>query len=114
MIIHNPSIRRLLRVRAKIKTNLTLPRLSVFRSHRHIWAQIIDDLKAKTLASTSTKALKLTKGTKIEQATEVGKAIATLALDNHIKEVRFDRGLYKYHGRVKALAQSARQQGLKF
>ena len=114
MIQHNPKIRRLQRVRNKIAQNLGIPRLSVFRSNQHIWAQIIDDKHGKTLVSASTKTLKETKGTKSEKATAVGQAIAALALEKNITLIRFDRGNYRYHGRVKALADGARSGGLKF
>lgn len=106
--------RRLRRVRGKIKLNLNIPRLSVFRSNHHIWAQIIDDQQGKTLVSASTKNLKNIKGNKTEQATAVGQLLAELALAKKITLVRFDRGLYRYHGRVKALAEGARSKGLKF
>ena len=114
MIQHNSKIRRLNRVRNKIAQNLGIPRLSVFRSNQHIWAQIIDDKHGKTLVSASTKTVKEAKGTKSEKATAVGQAIATLALEKKIINVRFDRGNYRYHGRVKALADGARLAGLKF
>jgi large subunit ribosomal protein L18 len=113
-IIHNQKLRRLARVRNKIKLNLGVPRLSVYRSNCHIWVQIIDDKHGKTLASVSTKSLKLKEGTKLEKAKKVGQAIAALALDKKIIKVRFDRGLYRYHGRVKALADAARTGGLDF
>jgi len=114
MIIHDPKLRRLRRVRAKIGENLGLPRLSVYRTNRHIWVQIIDDKHGKTLASASTKTLTDKKGTKTELAKKVGQAIAQIALDKKIIKVRFDRGLYRYHGRVKALADGARSLGLNF
>ena len=114
MIEHNPKIRREKRVRNKVAQNLGIPRLSVFRSNQHIWAQIIDDKHGKTLVSFSTKTIKEVKGTKSEKSAEVGKQIAKLALTKHIINVRFDRGLYRYHGRVKALADGAREGGLKF
>jgi len=114
MIQHNPKIRRALRVRNKVAQNLGIPRLSVFRSNQHIWAQIIDDKHGKTLASSSTKVLKETTGTKSEKAAAVGAAIAKIALSKNIIKIRFDRGLYRYHGRVKALADGARLGGLKF
>jgi len=114
MIITNQKTRRLHRIRSKIKTNLGVPRLSVYRSNSHIWAQIIDDKHGKTLVSASTKSLKSVKGTKSEKAAAVGSAIAKLATEKKIKNVRFDRGLYRYHGRVKALAEAAREGGLKF
>jgi large subunit ribosomal protein L18 len=113
MIIHDPKLRRLRRVRAKLSENLGLPRLSVYRTNRHIWAQIIDDKHGKTLATASTKTL-TNKGTKTELAALVGEAIALVALDKKIIKVRFDRGLYRYHGRVKALADGARSKGLNF
>ena len=114
MIEHNSKIRRLKRIRNKVAQNLGIPRLSVFRSNQHIWAQIIDDKHGKTLVSASTKTVKEAKGTKSEKATAVGQAIATLALEKKIINVRFDRGNYRYHGRVKALADGARLAGLKF
>lgn len=112
-ITNNAKIRRLRRVRGRLSQNKTIPRLSVFRSNYHIWAQIIDDQHGKTLVSASTKTEK-TKGTKSEQALAVGKTIAKLAQAKKITFIRFDRGLYRYHGRVKALAEGARNGGLKF
>ena len=88
-------------------------RLSVFRSLKHIYAQIIDDEKGVTLVSASSLALKL-KGNKTEVARQVGRALAEKALALGIKQVAFDRGPYKYHGRVKALAEGAREGGLEF
>jgi len=114
MIQQNQKNRRLRRVRSKIAQNIGIPRLSVFRSNQHIWAQIIDDKHGKTLVSASTKIIKEAKGTKSDKATIVGQEIAKLALEKKIINVRFDRGLYRYHGRVKALAQGAREGGLKF
>jgi len=114
MITLNQKERRLKRVRNKIKQNLGIPRLTVFRSNQHIWAQIIDDKHGKTIIGASTKSLKDIKGNKSEKATLVGQEIAKLALDKKIINVRFDRGLYRYHGRVKALADGARSGGLKF
>ncbi|MDD4106874.1 MAG: 50S ribosomal protein L18 [Candidatus Shapirobacteria bacterium] len=114
MIQYNQKNRRLRRVRSKLAQNVGIPRLSVFRSNQHIWAQIIDDKHGKTLVSASTKSLKQLKGTKSEKAVSVGQEIAKLAIDKKIINVRFDRGLYRYHGRVKSLAQGAREGGLKF
>ena len=114
MIEQNQKLRRLKRIRNKIAQNLGIPRLSVFRSNQHIWAQIIDDKHGKTLVSASTKTVKTTKGTKSEKAAAVGQAIAALALEKKIINIRFDRGNYRYHGRVKALADGARLGGLKF
>ena len=114
MIQHNSKIRRLLRVRNKIAQNLGIPRLSIFRSNQHIWAQIIDDKHGITLVSASTKTVKNLKGTKTQKAEQVGQEIAKLALSKKIINIRFDRGNYRYHGRVKALADGARSGGLKF
>jgi len=114
MIIHNTRIRRLNRIRAKLSQNIGIPRLSVFRSSQHIWAQIIDDKHGRTIASASTKSLKKVTGTKTEKAIAVGAEIAKLAVEKKVNKVRFDRGLYRYHGRVKALADEARKNGLKF
>lgn len=114
MIVHNSKLRRLRRVRAKIAQNLGIPRLSVFRSNQHIWVQIIDDKHGKTLVSSSTKTIKEIKGTKTEKAYALGETVAKLALEKKIKKIRFDRGLYRYHGRVKALAEGARAKGLNF
>ncbi|MEI8067458.1 MAG: 50S ribosomal protein L18 [Candidatus Shapirobacteria bacterium] len=113
MIIQNAKLRRLKRVRKKLAQNVGIPRLSVFRSNQHIWAQIIDDKHGRTLVSASTKTTK-TKGTKTEKAFAIGEAIAVLAQDKKIVNIRFDRGLYRYHGRVKALAEGARSKGLNF
>ena len=94
------------------------PRLSVFRSGMHIYAQVIDDAAGKTIAAASTidKSLKgsLKTTANIEAAKAVGKLIAQRAVEKGIKEVAFDRGGYKYHGRVKALADAAREGGLQF
>lgn len=109
-------IKRAQRVRRGIKANKTLPRLTVFRSHKHIYAQIIDDAQSKTLASASTlsKGLGLKKSKGSDAAITVGKLIAQKAKDAKIDKVCFDRGGYLYHGRVKALAEAAREEGLKF
>jgi large subunit ribosomal protein L18 len=92
------------------------PRMSVFRSNKEIYAQLIDDVKGITLvaASSRDKELGKAKGTKSEIATRVGKAIAEKALSTGIEKVAFDRGGNLYHGRVKALAEGAREAGLKF
>lgn len=101
------------RVRAKISGSGTRPRLVVFRANSHIYAQLIDDETNKTLAAASSLEIK-SKGPKMDSATAVGQAIAKKALDKKIESVVFDRGGYKYHGRVKALAEAARAEGLKF
>jgi len=108
-------IRRHKRIRKKVIGTTAKPRLYVFRSNRYIYAQIIDDTKGSVLLGFSTlndDTLKPKK--KIESAHEIGVQIAKRALEKGIKEVAFDRGGYKYHGRVKALADGARQGGLKF
>lgn len=104
--------RRVTRIRKKIAFVSNRPRLTVFRSNANIYAQIIDDSKAKTLVSASSKETKATK--KMDQSTEVGKLVAEKALKAKIKEVVFDKGAYKFHGRVKALADGAREGGLVF
>lgn len=106
-------IRRHLRVRAKIFGTKERPRLSVFRSAKHIYAQLIDDEKDQTLVAASDLELKK-KAKKQEIAKEIGKLLAKKAKAKRITEVVFDRGGYQYHGRVKALAEGARSGGLKF
>ena len=106
--------RRHARVRAKFSGTATCPRLNVFRSNSHIFAQIIDDTNGTTLVSSSSLALKLESSSNIEAAGKVGTDIAKKALDKNITNVVFDRGGYVYHGRVKALAEAAREAGLKF
>ena len=101
------------RVRAKVFGTSERPRLSVFRSNKHIFLQIIDDSQGRTFVSASD--LKINKkGTKTEIAREVGRALAQEAVKKGIKKVVFDRGGYKYHGRVKAVAEGAREGGLIF
>jgi large subunit ribosomal protein L18 len=110
--------RRHLRVRKDLAGTSERPRLNVFRSLVHIYAQVIDDSKGVTLTTASTidaDVVTKAKGQpKIEQAKLVGKLVAERALEAGIKEVVFDRGGYKYHGRVKALAEASREAGLKF
>lgn len=104
------------RVRAKIAGTTEIPRLNVFRSNSNIFAQIIDDSEGKTLVSASSidKELKLENGGNVEAATKVGELIAKRAKEAKITKVVFDRGGYLYHGRVKALADAARENGLEF
>lgn len=108
-------IRRHDRVRSKISGTADCPRLNVFRSNSNIYAQLIDDVKGVTLVSASSveKDFGETKGNK-EEARKVGQLIAKRAADKKISEVVFDRGGYIYHGRVKELAEGAREGGLKF
>jgi large subunit ribosomal protein L18 len=107
--------RRHRRVRKRIFGTADRPRLVVFRSNRGIEAQLVDDVGGKTLAAASWLQLKKSfKGKKTEQAAEVGKLLAQSATRAEIEEIVFDRGGYLYHGRVKALAEGAREGGLKF
>jgi len=106
-------VKRHKRIRKNLSGTSALPRLNIFRSNSNIYAQIIDDTKGITLVSTSSLELKLDKNT-IETAKLVGESIAEKAREIGIKEVVFDRGGYNYHGRIKALADSARDKGLKF
>lgn len=102
------------RVRKIVKGTSDRPRLSVFRSNKEIYAQIIDDNNGATLASASSREAGITKGNKVETAASVGKLIAEKALKAGIDTVSFDRSGYLYHGRVKSLADGAREAGLKF
>jgi large subunit ribosomal protein L18 len=107
-------IRRHKRVRRVVSGTPDCPRLNVFRSNAHIYAQVIDDTKGVTLCSASSKDLKLENGGNVEAAKQVGAAIAEKCKALNIESVRFDRGGYVYHGRVQALADAAREAGLKF
>ena len=104
------------RTRHRLTTHGTRPRLSIFRSGKHIYAQVIDDTQAVTVASASTneKDGKDAKSWNVNAASSVGKKIAERALASGVKQVVFDRGGYIYHGRVKALADAAREGGLEF
>ena len=121
--------RRVRRVRGKVWGDETRPRLTVFRASKHIYAQIIDDQNKKTIDAASDgggggKAEKTTgqkktsspksQGTKTERASRVGQILAERSLKKGVKRVRFDRGKYRYHGRIKALADAARKAGLEF
>jgi len=106
--------RRHRRVRGKVSGTSERPRLAVFRSNRGIFAQLVDDGSGRTLAGASWVALKGFKGDKSAQAKEVGKQVAAAAKKAGIEAVVFDRGGYLYHGRVKALADGAREGGLEF
>lgn len=101
------------RVRGKISGSAELPRLSVYKSNKEIYAQLIDDKEGKTLASASSRELKAT-GNKVEVSAKVGQAIAEKAKAAGIETIVFDRNGFVYHGRVKALADGAREGGLKF
>ena len=106
--------RRHARIREKISGTAECPRLSVFRSNTEIFAQLIDDVKGVTLVSSSSVELKIKNGGNAEGAALVGKDIAEKAKKLKIKKVVFDRGGYLYHGRVKALSEAARENGLEF
>lgn len=115
----NIKIKRRSKIRLKLKKNIrgndNMPRLSVFRSNSHIYAQIIDDEKGQTLAAASSISKKFDEfENKIKKALEVGKLLAKEATKKGISSVKFDRGGYLYHGRVKSLAEGAREGGLKF
>jgi large subunit ribosomal protein L18 len=107
-------MRRHRRVRAKVEGTAERPRLVVFRSNRGIFAQLVDDASGRTLAAASWTALAGSSGSKTEQASEVGKALAKAAKAAGIERCVFDRGGYLFHGRVKALAEGAREGGLQF
>lgn len=107
-------MRRHRRVRGKVSGTAERPRLVVFRSNRGIFAQLVDDEAASTLASASWTSIGTVSGSKIEQATAVGKALAAAAKSAGIERCVFDRGGYLFHGRVKALAEGAREGGLQF
>ena len=104
--------RRMQRVRKKLR-NTGVPRVSVFRSARNIYAQLIDDAQHKTMASCSTLELKDPKGSKKERAHQVGEALAKLAVKAGVDTVVFDRGKFLYHGRVAALAEGLKEGGLR-
>lgn len=102
------------RIRKIVSGTAAKPRLSVFRSNKEIYAQLIDDVNGVTLVAASSREKEVTRGTNIETAAAVGKLIAQKALKTSIGNVTFDRGGYLYHGRVKSLAEGARAAGLKF
>jgi large subunit ribosomal protein L18 len=115
MSVKSPAVRaafRKLRTRSKILGTTERPRLTVFRSSKHIYAQVVDDAKGHTLAAAST--VELEKTGKVETAREVGRRIAEKAKAAKVEGVVFDRGALPYHGQVKALADGAREGGLKF
>jgi large subunit ribosomal protein L18 len=106
--------RRKLRTRRKIMTGKNFPRLSVFRSNTKFYAQIIDDSKGITLVSINEKEMKDLSGARIEKSMILGEELAKKASAKKIKQVVFDKGSYRYHGRVKAFAEGARKGGLQF
>ncbi|KQB44158.1 50S ribosomal protein L18 [Flavobacterium sp. L1I52] len=102
------------RIRKTVSGTAAAPRLSVFRSNKEIYAQIIDDVNGVTLLSASSREKEIGKGTNVEVAAAVGKLVAEKALKAGVETVKFDRGGYLYHGRIKSLADGARAAGLKF
>jgi large subunit ribosomal protein L18 len=102
------------RIRKIVSGTATKPRLSVFRSNKEIYAQLIDDVNGVTLIAASSREKGVSKGTNVEVATAVGKLVAEKALKAGIENVTFDRGGYLYHGRIQSLAEGARAAGLKF
>lgn len=114
MVRRNNRFRRKIKIRSTLKGTGDKPRLSVFRSNRYIYAQLIDDVKKVTVVGIDALVKDLHKNvTKIEAAKQVGKALARKALEMGIKKAAFDRNGYKFHGRVKSLADAAREEGLK-
>ncbi|MEK3789452.1 MULTISPECIES: 50S ribosomal protein L18 [Paenibacillus] len=111
-------VRRHLRVRKKIQGTAQRPRLNVFRSEKHIYAQLIDDVAGVTLAAASTMDKELSKdianGASVESARKVGELVAKRGKEKGVTAVVFDRGGYLYHGRIQALAEAARETGLEF
>jgi large subunit ribosomal protein L18 len=112
-LIQKQRQRRSWRVRNRVRGDAARPRLCVFRSHKHIYAQLIDDEQGRTLCSAASRTAAAYGGT-VDAAKQVGASLAEKALAINIKKVRFDRGPYKYHGRVRALADAAREKGLEF
>ncbi|OXA81400.1 LSU ribosomal protein L18P [Flavobacterium aquidurense] len=102
------------RIRKSISGTTTNPRLSVFRSNKEIYAQLIDDVNGVTILAASSREKEIGKGTNVEIAAAVGKLVAEKALKAGIDTITFDRGGYLYHGRIKSLAEGARAAGLKF
>lgn len=115
--VRDHRLRRHRRIRKKIAGSTDRPRLAVFRSNRHLYAQLIDDLEGKTIVSASTLEAEMrgqSEGNGTAVAEQVGKLVAQRAIEKGVKSVVFDRGGFRFHGKVKALADAARQQGLEF
>jgi large subunit ribosomal protein L18 len=111
---HQARLRRHRRVRGKIAGTAERPRLAVFRSNRGIFAQLVDDESGRTLAAAGWNSLGKVSGSKVDQARAVGEALGKAAKAAGVKKCVFDRGGYLYHGRVRALAEGAREEGLEF
>jgi len=105
---------RMMRVRKRVRGDGARPRLTVFRSHKHIYAQLIDDENGRTLCASSSRSVCGAYGGTVDHAKQVGADLAQKAGALQIKQVRFDRGPYRFHGRVRALADAAREKGLEF
>ena len=108
------SINRQMRIRRKIRIVSSRPRLSIFRSNKYLYTQIIDDVKGQTLLGVSEKVLEEQNGAKTDKAKQLGMTLAKKARDLKIEAVVFDKGRFSYHGKVKAFADGAREGGLKF
>ncbi len=106
--------RRAFRVRNRVRGTPDRPRITVFRTNHHLWAQVIDDEAGKTLCASSTKSLGLAKGWNVPAAKAVGEDLGKKAKALGLAAARFDRGAYRFHGRVKALADAVRAAGVKF
>ena len=105
---------RAFRVRRRIRGTAERPRISVHRTLKHVYAQIIDDDEGRTLCQSSTRALKLPYGGNVDAARKVGEELGKQARELNIEHAGFDRGAYRYHGRIKALAEAVRKAGVKF
>ncbi len=105
---------RAFRVRKKVRGSAEMPRISVHRTLKHIYVQVVDDEEGQTLCSANSKALKLGYGGNVEAAKTVGAEIGKIVKEKGIHTARFDRGPYRYHGRVKAIAEAIREAGVKF
>ena len=112
--IQKQRLRRTRSVRKNIDGSAERPRLSVFRSHKHIYAQLIDDVAGRPLCASSSRTVCGAYGGTMDHAKQVGADLAAKAKEQKIKKVRFDRGPYRFHGRLRALADAAREQGLEF
>jgi len=110
----NNRLKRHKRIRRKISGTTSLPRVAVFRSNKHLQVQLIDDTKNITLVGLSTASMKSEKGTKLEKAKKLGAEFGKLISGKKVETIVYDRGGYKYHGRVKAVAEGIRESGIKF
>lgn len=109
----NKKYRKKIKIRAKISGTAEVPRLNVFKSNRGEYVQLIDDVRGETIVGIASKKVEV-KGAKVEKSMALGKAVAKVAMEKGIKRIVFDRGGNKYHGRVKAVAEGARETGIEF